>query len=72
MPWVGFERKIPVFDRAKTVHALERAATVNGKKAFYKHLIFNSNDLTFWLLVLVFNVKGEHTYLRIYNGITYQ
>jgi hypothetical protein len=28
MPLVGFEPTIPVFERAKTVHALERAATV--------------------------------------------
>jgi hypothetical protein len=30
MPQVGFEPTIPVFERAKTVHALERAATVIG------------------------------------------
>jgi hypothetical protein len=30
MPWVGFEPTIPVFERAKTVHALDRAATVTG------------------------------------------
>jgi hypothetical protein len=28
---VGFEPKTPVFERAKTVHALDRAATVAGK-----------------------------------------
>jgi hypothetical protein len=28
IPWVGFEPTIPVFERAKTVHALDRAATV--------------------------------------------
>jgi hypothetical protein len=28
MPQVGFESTIPVFERAKTVHALDRAATV--------------------------------------------
>jgi hypothetical protein len=28
MPEVGFEPTIPVFERANTVHALERAATV--------------------------------------------
>jgi hypothetical protein len=28
MPWVGFELTIPVFERAKTVRALNRAATV--------------------------------------------
>jgi hypothetical protein len=27
---VGFEHKIPVFERAKTVHALDHAATVIG------------------------------------------
>jgi hypothetical protein len=31
MPQVGFEPTIPVFQRAKTVHALDRAATVIGK-----------------------------------------
>jgi hypothetical protein len=31
MPWLGFEPTIPVFERAKTVHALDRAATVIGK-----------------------------------------
>jgi hypothetical protein len=30
MPWVGFEPTIPVFDRAKTFHALYRADTVIG------------------------------------------
>jgi hypothetical protein len=30
MPRVGFEPKIPVFERAKTVHALDRAASVIG------------------------------------------
>jgi hypothetical protein len=30
IPRVGFEPTIPVFERAKTVHALDRAATVIG------------------------------------------
>jgi hypothetical protein len=30
MPQVGFEPIIPVFERAKTVHALDSAATVIG------------------------------------------
>jgi hypothetical protein len=30
MPWVGFEPTIPESKRAKTVHALDRAATVTG------------------------------------------
>jgi hypothetical protein len=28
MPGMGFELTIPVFEQAKTVHALDRAATV--------------------------------------------
>jgi hypothetical protein len=30
MPWVGFEPTIPTSERAKAVHALDRAATVTG------------------------------------------
>jgi hypothetical protein len=30
MPLTGFEPTIPVFKRAKTFHALDRAATVTG------------------------------------------
>jgi hypothetical protein len=32
---VGFEATIPVFEQAKTVHALERVATVIGKLLLY-------------------------------------
>jgi hypothetical protein len=32
MPLAGFEPTIPVFKRAKTFHALDRAATVTGIK----------------------------------------
>jgi hypothetical protein len=32
---VGFEPTIPVFERAKTVHVLDRAATVIGKCLYY-------------------------------------
>jgi hypothetical protein len=34
MPQVGFEPMIPVFERAKTVHALDRVATVNASGIF--------------------------------------
>jgi hypothetical protein len=33
MPLVGLEPTIPAFERAKTVHALDRAATVIGDKS---------------------------------------
>jgi hypothetical protein len=35
MLWVGFEPTIPASERAKTVHTLDRAATVTG---FIEHL----------------------------------
>jgi hypothetical protein len=34
MPPVEFEPTIPVFERAKTVHVLDRAATVIGMQSF--------------------------------------
>jgi hypothetical protein len=34
MPSEGFEPMIPAFQRAKTVHALDRAATVIGRSVF--------------------------------------
>jgi hypothetical protein len=37
MPLVGFEPTIPVFERAKTVHALDRATTVIGVVCKYKN-----------------------------------
>jgi hypothetical protein len=30
MPWVGFEPTVPASERAKTVHPLDRSATVTG------------------------------------------
>jgi hypothetical protein len=40
MPWVGFEPTIPVFERAKTFHALDGAAIVIGKQTSrYKNMI---------------------------------
>jgi hypothetical protein len=36
MPRVGFEPATPVCEWAKTVHALDRAATLIGKYKYYK------------------------------------
>jgi hypothetical protein len=35
MPRVGFEPRIKVFERAKAVHALDRAATVTDHSRLY-------------------------------------
>jgi hypothetical protein len=34
MPCVGFEPTIPASERAKAVHALDRAATVTGRNIY--------------------------------------
>jgi hypothetical protein len=39
---VGFEPTIPAFERAKTVHALDRAGTVISKEVFYNKLLYGS------------------------------
>jgi hypothetical protein len=40
MTRVGFELAIPAFERAKTVHALDRSATVTGSVALIKTILF--------------------------------
>jgi hypothetical protein len=44
MPLAGFEPTIPVFKRAKTFHALDRAATVTGSQG---NLSYNKADVIF-------------------------
>jgi hypothetical protein len=54
MPRVGFELTILVFERAKTIHALERAATVIGNVKtvvtiiFKQGVIFSSDIRGLW------------------------
>jgi hypothetical protein len=65
MPRVGFEPTIPVFERAKTDHARDRAATVIGTETNYKHFtIYNTNYNNFkkvgivqYLKWMVFHIK---------------
>jgi hypothetical protein len=47
MSAVGFESRTPVFERAKTVHALDRAATVIGQ-----YLIIKLKYYVCWILDL--------------------
>jgi hypothetical protein len=56
MPWVGFEPTTPAFEREKTVHALDRAATVIG--CAWVCLTCNM-----WWVVLEFYFN-VHTYIR--------
>jgi hypothetical protein len=49
---VGFEPTIPMFERAKTVHALDRAATLIGRHTItlHKYQLFNENFMNFIVL----------------------
>jgi hypothetical protein len=44
MPAAGFESTIPVFERSKTVRALDRAATGAGPKATIRRKTLNNQD----------------------------
>jgi hypothetical protein len=45
MLWVGFEPTIPVFERAKTIHVLDRATSVVGEMRNDRWLIISWKDL---------------------------
>jgi hypothetical protein len=48
IPQVGFEPMIPVFERAKTVHALGRAAAVIGRVLAFILWHWSTNILSLW------------------------
>jgi hypothetical protein len=45
IPWVGFEPTIPASEWAKTVHALDRAATVTGSDMYYAVMFSSVEDI---------------------------
>jgi hypothetical protein len=49
MPWVGLEPTIPTFERAKTVHALDRAVTVISVKRIYRQKYLRNRVTTIYL-----------------------
>jgi hypothetical protein len=60
MPRVWFEPKIPVFERAKTVHVLDRAATVIGNSL----KSCSASNIVHWIWLLVL------TAINYYSGKT--
>jgi hypothetical protein len=59
MPLVGFEPTIPAFEREKTVHALDRAATVIGPRRdlcsfYFKHWLMKITNNSVRTEYLVF------------------
>jgi hypothetical protein len=69
MPRVGFETAIPTFERAKTVHALDRAATVIGKylleRNYFEEKMFTLKMATgFYIETLYITLKLYADYFR--------
>jgi hypothetical protein len=66
MPKVGFELTIPASERAKTVHALDRSATVTVAKALLQRPIGN----VFREIISVCSENYENSIdtLRVQNG----
>jgi hypothetical protein len=74
MPLAGFEPTIPVFKRAKTFHALDRAATVTGRGFAYccPIIYFKFEDIRFrWFNVLFPRRFMEKQVWFIYEGCEY-
>jgi hypothetical protein len=83
MPWVGSEPTIPVRERSKTVHALDRAATVIGyswimgnvnytcvKRHFYKNLSLKTEDTCKSIFRRLIPIKGMIRIKSCSNSIT--
>jgi hypothetical protein len=49
MPRVGFEPTIPSFERAKTIHALDRTATVIDHYVIHIHIFIKEIRFFIWL-----------------------
>jgi hypothetical protein len=51
MAWVGFEPTITALERAKTVHVLDRSATVTGNTEVYCKLYVHYDSI-FWQFII--------------------
>jgi hypothetical protein len=75
IPWVGLEPTIPASQRTKTVHALDRSATVTGDHhnntsiSFYQlNIILSASHKAVWSGQL--RICGAHCNVRrIYNRV---
>jgi hypothetical protein len=63
MPRVGFQPMIPVFERAKTVHAIDRAATVISTTPAY----FLLNCTVAMLVMLMVRSQGRNNENELYT-----
>jgi hypothetical protein len=64
MPRVGFEPTIPAFERAKTVHALDRAVTVISASSWRSAYLSTKTTLPFLFTVPVEKMRNVHILVR--------
>jgi hypothetical protein len=69
MPQVEFEPTIPVFERAKTVYALDRAATVIGIPP-PPHFPIRINDVVLYLYCFTPPTSGVQSRTHIFIAIS--
>jgi hypothetical protein len=73
MPRVGFEPTIPPFKRAKTVHALDRAATVIGTNNLPVLIVIHNCYLSSYGMGLVIGsslpLLSNKLYLDVFESI---
>jgi hypothetical protein len=67
---VGFEPTIPVFERAKTVHALDRAATVIGHWSTAALILSTFNSDLFTRILHFLNTSLSVTVSTILHEVT--
>jgi hypothetical protein len=65
MPEVEFNNMIPVFERVKTVYALDRAAAVMGSFTSTEKC-YASVFCKIWFLVILITEKKKITIVRVY------
>jgi hypothetical protein len=66
MPCVGFEPTIPASERAKTVHVLDRSATVTGK---YHGDSYDKLTVEIILLYVLKYLQVENKYLESFDDL---
>jgi hypothetical protein len=69
MPRVGFEPTIPAFERAKTVHALDRTTTVIGSNIIGLKIYVNGYFATLHQVISLCSVERYVVTLYIYNQL---
>jgi hypothetical protein len=66
MPWVVFEPTIPVLEQARTVHALDRAATLIGVQITYL------TDFRVWFKVILYVIfswrRWRQKHIKCFHG----